>query len=622
MPDPRILVIGGNGTVGRLIVEDLVRSLPDADVSIASRAPAPREDLPGLKLIAFDIEDEASLRSACRGQDLIIMAAGPFGRLGPKVQRACLAEGVDCLDINDSDRAAMETLGLEGEARRAGARLVTGLGLTPGLSTWMLRRQAERDAAAPRDYMVRLFMGARHGGGAASPEVLLSGFRRRIPLFRDGRTQELPTPWRDTAATYLFAGQRRPLDLLPFPSPEAITLPFKGSAERLGIRALDHRYHVQFLPRAFARFLAWSGLLRVGALRTHLARMMHRSGLRLSRRRDASETTTMVVAPADQPAAGLMLHGPIPPAYLTASFVVSVALSFLRTRQTILPGVHPCEALQLDDREIEAALLQRGVIPLPSTPEPQDHRSFFGHSSPSTGHASGLRHFGKCWYSLAFVPPEIERRQQECLKRSRLWRSLRERLSGLRMGLALRRGMAAQRRNLKRLKPVAEDITTLSVRRKVCRDFALFAAGYGEARKVLGPSARDLYAEMFLDRGAMEMAWFWPSAQVFAAAEAPGTMLRDYLVAYFEEAERQGVLQHQVTQGTGDVLTLSIGRCTYARLLATLGCPELGDLVREMERAAISELAQACNLSLTWTAGASPGTGIFCLQQRSTRAAE
>ena len=96
----------------------------------------------------------------------------------------------------------------------------------------------------------------------------------------------------------------------------------------------------------------------------------------------------------------------------------------------------------------------------------------------------------------------------------------------------------------------------------------------------------------------------------------------EWIVAYFEEAERQGVLQHQVTQGTGDVLTLSIGRCTYARLLATLGCPELGDLVREMERAAISELAQACNLSLTWTAGASPGTGIFCLQQRSTRAAE
>jgi saccharopine dehydrogenase-like NADP-dependent oxidoreductase len=606
MGDPRILVIGGTGAVGRLIVEDLERTLPEASLSAASRNPDVAALPAGITQIRLDIEDADTLRTACKNHDLVIMAAGPFGRFGALVHRACLDAGVDCLDINDSDAAVREIAGLDAGCQRSSMRILTGIGLAPGMTTWMLRK---------------LFMGARHGGGATSPEVLLAGFRRRIPVLRDGGTQEVRTPWAAGQAAFRFPGRERSLDLLPFPSPEALTLPMHGVAAQLGIRSLDHRYHVEFLPRSLARLLAASRLTRLSACRDRLARMMYRSGQKLRHRRDASETTTLIVAPTNERERGLMVHGPISPAYLTASFAVCVALQLLQERKRIAPGVYPFERLDIDDGELERALSRRGIVLMPPFDDAGEHRTWFGHSSPSAGDAASLRHYGLCWYSLDAVPAMIRRKQQACLKRSRLWRELRDRLSPPRLALVMARVQSRRRRNEALLRTPSGRIADERARRQICRDFALFAAGYSEARRMLGPSAYELYAEMFLDSGAMEMAWFWPPGDVIAAATDPAAVFTDYIDAYYAESDRLGVLRREVTRDPDGTLVLSITDCTYATLLAALGCSELGGLVREMERNAIASLAQAAGVEVKWSPGPTAGTAIVELGCDRARAA-
>lgn len=619
MPDARILVIGGTGAVGRIIVDDLLRSVPGATVAVASRKPGDRGGKPGVVPIALDVADRNALLAACRDRDLVIVAAGPFGGFGARVHRACLEAGVDCVDINDSETAAREIMDLDGACRERGVRMLTGMGLTPGLTGWMLRRLARRDGCVAREYMARLYMGARHGGGAASPDVLIDGFRSRMPALRDGRTQMIRTPWTGERSSYRFPGAPRPLPLIPFPSPEAVTLPMGETAKTLGIRSLDHRYHIQFMPRMMARLLAATGFAGWEAGRASLARMFHRQGSKLQHKPDASEITSVVVAPADAPDTGLMIHGPISSGYLTASFAVVAALALLQDRKRVSPGVHAAEALEIEDDAVERALARRGIIVTPVSEEPGDYRAELGHSSPSTGEASSLRHYGKCWYSFETIPPDILRRQQRCLKTSRLWREARARMSAVALAMLMWRVQKRHRRYAKRLLAQPAFITDDGIRRKVLREFALFAAGYTEARMALGEDARELYSEMFLDSGAMEMAWLWPSAAVIAASDDPYATLCDYVIAYFAESERLGVLGHKIVHGRDGTIGLTVTKCGYATLFETLECDELGNLVREMEFTAISALANAIGVQVNWTAGSKTGTGMLRLSRAYAR---
>lgn len=616
LKSPRVLVLGGSGAVGRRLIADLARTRPDLAVTLASRRPEAVTDLPpGVVRLALDVEDRDAVRTALETHDLAVVTTGPFGRFGASIHKLCVEAGVDVVDINDSHTAATAILDLDRACRGRGVRILTGMGFVPGLSTLLLCRLARnRRNPTSHDYVQRLYMGARNGGGPSNAHVLLEGFRRRLPALANGRTVDSPASWSGAGSRVRFPGSKKPLGLLPFANPEAVTLPATGGTEHFGIRTLDSRYHVQFLPRWLVRTLSVSGVTgRAGVLET-LARSFHRSGERMRTRADADDMTTLIVEPADG-GEGLMVHGPIATSHLTAAMAAAAVLYHLEQGTALAPGVFPVERLLATDPDADdrfaAVLAGRGVAVVPAVHAPDDHRGQAGDSSTSDGTPQSLRHFGCCWYSLPAVPPAVKRRQQDCLKRSDLWRAVGERCSpAVRLVLLARMQRRARRYRAlltAQTLPLRTDPGTAA---RIVHDFALFAAGYTEARLVLGEAACDLYSAMFLDSGAMEMAWLWPSGRVLAGAADPPAVLAAYLRAYVDTSVAMGVMEARWSETDGG-FRLEVERCTYALMLERLECPELGGLVRAMEVAAIRDLAMPCGLDVAWAQGGTPGTGVL-----------
>jgi hypothetical protein len=609
----KIAVIGGTGVVGSIVARELSEHFPNSRVTIASRSAAASASTDRVVHQAVDVNDPDALQSLLADMDVAVVATGPFEQFGAIIHRACIDAGVDVVDINDSASAAAAIMETDAGARAKGVRILTGMGLAPGLSTLLLCRLAARVGFKPERAMARLYMGARNSGGPSNAGVLLSGFKRRLPTIEDGKTCTGPAQWSGPDARYQFPGSGRALRLLPFASPEMITLPATGQARRLGVTSLDWRYHVQFLPPGLGRLLAVSGLTASHRAIARLSRSFHRSGVRMRQRKDADDTTTLVIALADGSNA-LAVHGPVATGHLTAMMAVGATAYLLGPGRELAPGVYPFERLHAEDpaaeQTIDTWLARRGIVVVdPSVPSGGIHRVVFGDSATFDGTAPSLRNYGKCWYTAGPIPPRVKAYQQACLRGSALWKAVCERTSWAGRAKIF---MRMYRRHV-RLRRSAErqDFGLLGaapINAEIIKDFSLFAAGFGEARDLIGDDALRLYTEMFLDSGAMEMAWLWPSTRVFAGADDPARTLTDYVEAYVEASTALGVMVASFKRQQQG-FEVEVGRCRYAEILAALGCAELGGLVREMEVRAIRDLAVACHLEASWNPGSADGAG-------------
>lgn len=616
---PNIVVIGGSGVVGRIISRTLADVLPNVTLTTASRRCTVEASSSRIRHLAIDAAQPAALRTALADRDVAIIALGPFDRYGASIHRTCVEAGVDIVDINDSIAATSEIIETEPQACAAGVRVLTGMGLAPGLSTLLLCKLAESEGYAPHDYLARLYMGAQNVGGPTNAAVLLNGFVKRLPTLIHGRPVLAKGLWSGRLSTYRFPGGDRPVRLLPFASPEVTTLSRDGQAERLGARSLDWRYHIQFLPAGVAYALAVSGATRSRRIFDALSRSFYRSSARMRRRKDADDTTTLVVERADGSGA-LIIHGPVATSHLTAMMAVGATLHLVGPGRNLAPGVYPLERLLAQDRAAESTidhlLARRGVLVtkhrLASTT--RSHREIFGDSATFDGSAQSLRYFGKCWYTAGAIPPRVKSYQRICLRRSELWTKVCERTSWPARASLMAR-VHRRRSSLLRQTPqnfgLQADATT---RRVILKDFSLFAAGYGEARALLGADALRLYSEMFLDSGAMEMAWLWPSGEVFASADRPIVILIAYVEAYVKACIELGVTSATFSAHKSG-FEIAFEHCAYARMVAAFGRPELGGLVREMEVRAIRGIAAECGLETLWTPGESQGAGRLIVRK-------
>jgi hypothetical protein len=615
---PKIAVIGGTGVVGKIVAREILEHIPNSLVTVVSRTATASTSRGRVTHKAVDVNNSDALKSVLADMDVAVVTTGPFEQFGATIHRACIDAGVDVVDINDSASAAAAIMETDASARAKGVRILTGMGLAPGLSTFLLCRLAARVEFKPNRYLARLYMGARNSGGPSNASVLLSGFKRRLPAIEEGRECTRPAQWTGPDARYHFPGGERSLRLLPFASPEMITLPATGQARRLGVQSLDWRYHVQFLPPALGRVLALSGLTASHRVIAALSRSFHRSGVRMRQRKDADDTTTLVIALADG-SNGLAIHGPVATGHLTAMMAVGAMLHLLGPGRALAPGIYPFERVLAEDPSIEqtidAWLTRRGIVIVDqSVASVGSHRAVFGDSTTFDGTAASLRNYGKCWYTAGPIPPRVKAYQQACLRNSALWKAVCDRTSWAARAKIF---MRMHRRHV-RLRRLAErqDVGirgAAPIKTEIIKDFSLFAAGFGEARDLLSDDALRLYAEMFLDSGAMEMAWLWPSARVFAGADDPIRTLIDYVEAYFEASTALGVMVASFRRRPHG-FEVEIERCRYAEILAALGCPELGGLVREMEVQAIRHIASACHLQTTWTQAAAGGSGTLVVE--------
>ncbi len=148
-----ILIVGGYGTFGGRLVELLEgdarvalivagRSLARAQAYCEGRSRTPATLIPA----AFDRGGDIAAALAEHRPDLVVDASGPFqaygdGRYG--LIEACIAAGVDYLDLADGSDFVAGVAAYDAAAKAAGCYILSGVSSFPVLTAGVVRRLAE-----------------------------------------------------------------------------------------------------------------------------------------------------------------------------------------------------------------------------------------------------------------------------------------------------------------------------------------------------------------------------------------------------------------------------------------------------------------------------------------------
>ncbi|MFB1479869.1 saccharopine dehydrogenase family protein [Corallococcus sp. RDP092CA] len=365
----RVLLVGGTGATGRRIAADLRSACPEVALCVAGRRPPLPGLLPeGVTFVALDVEDPGAAARTFREHDLVVLALGPFELHGGTIHRLCIEAGTDCVDINDSFEAAERILALDALAKERGVLVATGMGLVPGLSTLLVMSALEETPPGAREVSVRLFMGAKNGGGSTSPYTLLAGFRPRTAELREGRMEQVPTQWGGPELHYDFPGFGA-APTFHFSCPESLTLARAPRPRAAGLRRVSHRYHVQFFPFLMARAFAALPLLRTRPVLQRYSRMlagMH--GVTRDRKGSLGLTSLVVDCKGEGARRRRFVSGEALSAYhLTASFAAMVVEMLLDRTLPRPTGVASFEDLYAPELPF-SEYLQRRNITLQSEP--------------------------------------------------------------------------------------------------------------------------------------------------------------------------------------------------------------------------------------------------------------
>jgi len=169
----KILIIGGYGIFGGRIVELLEdeprlilfvggRSLAKADEFVASRKQAAAR----LVAVAFSRDTALGKQLADIGPDIVVDASGPFQDYGDdryRVVEACLAGGINYLDLADGSDFVFGIGAFDERARAAGLYILSGVSSFPVLTAAVIRRLSNDMVAVT----------AIHGGIAPSPYAIV-----------------------------------------------------------------------------------------------------------------------------------------------------------------------------------------------------------------------------------------------------------------------------------------------------------------------------------------------------------------------------------------------------------------------------------------------------------------
>jgi len=193
-----LLILGGYGTFGGRLAR-LLANEPRLNLVLAGRSRAKAEAfctaLPpgaGRAALALDRDGDLDAALAAAAPDMVIDASGPFQAYGERpyrVAEACVARGIDYLDLADGTGFVIGISALDAAARAAGVSVLSGVSSVPALSGAAVRRLA-RGMAEVRTI---------RGGIAPSPHArvglnvvraLASYAGRPVALARDGRAGE------------------------------------------------------------------------------------------------------------------------------------------------------------------------------------------------------------------------------------------------------------------------------------------------------------------------------------------------------------------------------------------------------------------------------------------------
>jgi putative NADH-flavin reductase len=136
MTNSKIAVLGGYGTFGSLIAEQLAKA--DAQVVIAGRDAVKGQAFAASLKASFvrcDARDNASLKDAVSGAQLVINASGPFQAKDYSIPRTCIEQGCNYIDLGDGREYVAGIAQLHVSAKAQKVFVCVGASTTPAVTS-------------------------------------------------------------------------------------------------------------------------------------------------------------------------------------------------------------------------------------------------------------------------------------------------------------------------------------------------------------------------------------------------------------------------------------------------------------------------------------------------------
>jgi saccharopine dehydrogenase-like NADP-dependent oxidoreductase len=222
----RVLILGGTGRIGSSVAADVVTHTR-ADVILAGRNKTIGDRLcqqlgDRVRFQAVDLADTDGLKTAISQAHLVIHCAGPFHHRTGAVLSACIASGVNYLDVSDHSSYTRKAMELASEAQQAGITAIANTGIFPGISNSMVRQDVEQLDEVERIHLSYVVAGSG-GAGLTVMRTTFLGLQNPFSAWLEGRWQTV-NPYSDRE-TVAFPAPYGRTGVYWFDMPETFTLP-------------------------------------------------------------------------------------------------------------------------------------------------------------------------------------------------------------------------------------------------------------------------------------------------------------------------------------------------------------------------------------------------------------
>lgn len=219
----RIAVVGV-GHMGLAALKFLRAARPELDyVAVDRSADAVARALAVDDAIEGRVADVSHEQPDLSEVDLVLNLAGPFFAGSDYVARAAITAGATYLDVADDVEATERILALDEQARSAGVALITGAGLSPGVSNWMAARLIDEHPEADGIH-VAWVTHESDPGGLAPLRHMLHMTVNPCPVFVDGKWEQSPGFVPETAQSFDFPAPLGQTATFDTSHPEPVTL--------------------------------------------------------------------------------------------------------------------------------------------------------------------------------------------------------------------------------------------------------------------------------------------------------------------------------------------------------------------------------------------------------------
>jgi len=160
-----ILIVGGYGAVGKHVVTELVKTVPEK-IIIAGRDLKKADNFikdigQPLKTLQLDINERSMLNEQLETVQTVVMCVETKDT---KFAEACMKNGVNYVDISASNNIPSQIKLLEEKAKENKVSFILGVGIAPGLSTMLASKMANNmEIIHEMNFTLMLGLGEQHG---------------------------------------------------------------------------------------------------------------------------------------------------------------------------------------------------------------------------------------------------------------------------------------------------------------------------------------------------------------------------------------------------------------------------------------------------------------------------